>query len=72
MATQFSILAWRMPWTQGPVGYSPWGHKESDMTMCVHTRAHTHTHTHGDGNRLSGFQELKEGWGTNRQNTRDF
>ena len=59
-----------MPWTQEPVGYSPWGHKESDMTRCVHK--HTHTHTHGDGNRLSGFQELKGGWGTNRQNTRDF
>ena len=28
-----SILAWRIPWTEEPVGlYSPWGHKESDMT----------------------------------------
>ena len=27
-ATQSSILAWRILWT----GYSPWGHKESDMT----------------------------------------
>ena len=26
------------------VGYSPWGHKESDTTE--RTRAHTHTHTH--------------------------
>ena len=26
-ATQFSILAWRIPWT-----YSPWGGKESDTT----------------------------------------
>ena len=25
-------------------GYSPWGHKESNMTM--HTHTHTHTHTH--------------------------
>ena len=24
------------------MGYSPWGHKELDMTE---TRAHTHTHT---------------------------
>ena len=24
-------------------GYSPWGHKESDMTE--HTHTHTHTHT---------------------------
>ena len=27
------------------VGYSPWGHKESDMTEHVHTYTHTHTHT---------------------------
>ena len=27
------------------VGYSPWGHKESDMTERVHTYTHTHTHT---------------------------
>ena len=27
-ATHSSILAWRIPWTI----YSPWGHRESDMT----------------------------------------
>ena len=27
-ATHSSILAWRIPWTV----YSPWAHKESDMT----------------------------------------
>ena len=32
MATQSSILAWRIPWTQELVGYSPWGRKESDTT----------------------------------------
>ena len=25
MAPQSSILAWRIPWTEGLVGYSPWG-----------------------------------------------
>ena len=29
MATHSSILAWRIPWTEG---YSPWGQKELDMT----------------------------------------
>ena len=29
MATHSSILAWRIPWTEEPGGYSPWGHKES-------------------------------------------
>ena len=32
MATHSSILAWRMPWTEEPVGLQSWGHKESDMT----------------------------------------
>ena len=37
MATHFSILAWRIPWTENPMNcrlvcYSPWGCKESDMT----------------------------------------
>ena len=27
-----SILAWRIPWTEEPGGYSPWGRKESDKT----------------------------------------
>ena len=27
MATHSSILAWRIPWTEEPGGYSPWGHK---------------------------------------------
>ena len=32
MATHSSILAWRVPWTEEPGDYSPWDHKESDMT----------------------------------------
>ena len=33
MATHSSILDWRIPWTEEPGRlYSPWGHKESDMT----------------------------------------
>ena len=39
-------------------GYSPWGHKESDMTeMLTHIHTHTHTHTHSFSLSLS----LKEG-----------
>ena len=36
MATHSSILAWKIPWMEGPVGYSPWGHKESDKTERLH------------------------------------
>ena len=32
VATYSSILAWRIPWQRSLVGYSPWGHKEFDMT----------------------------------------
>ena len=32
MAIHSSILAWEIPWTEVPGDYSPWGHKESDMT----------------------------------------
>ena len=32
MATPCSILAWRIPWTEEPDGYCPWGRKELDMT----------------------------------------
>ena len=53
MATHSSTLAWRIPWTEEPGGFSSWGRKESDTTewlTCArartHTHAHTHTHTH--------------------------
>ena len=36
MATHSSILAWKIPWTEEPVGYSPRGRKESDMTERLH------------------------------------
>ena len=32
MATHSSILAWEIPWTEEPVGYSSWGHEELDVT----------------------------------------
>ena len=36
MATHSSTLAWRIPWMEEPGSYSPWGHKESDMTERLH------------------------------------
>ena len=32
LATYSSVLAWRIHGQRSLVGYSPWGHKESDMT----------------------------------------
>ena len=31
-AARSRTLAWRIPRTEEPGGYSPWGHKESDTT----------------------------------------
>ena len=36
MTTHSSILAWKISWTEEPVGCSPRGHKESDMTERLH------------------------------------
>ena len=41
MATHSSVLAWEIPWTESQVGYSLWGHKESDTTEVT---SHTHYH----------------------------
>ena len=41
MATQSSILAWRISWTEEPL--RPWGHKESDKTeQLTHTQGGPH------------------------------
>ena len=54
---------WRREWLPTPIflpgefhgqrslaGYTPWGHRESDMTkrltLSLYTHTHTHTHTH--------------------------
>ena len=41
MATHSSILAWKIPWMQELVGYSPWGRKESDRTERLHSLTHS-------------------------------
>ena len=41
MATRSSILACKILWTEEPGGYSPWGHKELDMTEQATEPAHT-------------------------------
>ena len=37
MVTHASILVWKIPGQRSLAGYSPWGHKESDMTVPEHT-----------------------------------
>ena len=39
------LLPGRSHGQRSPAGYSPWGCKELDMTVCTHVCAHAHTHT---------------------------
>ena len=41
MATHSSIFAWKILWTEEPSSYSPWDHKESDMSGQLSTHVHT-------------------------------
>ena len=45
MATYSGILAWRFHRQRSLVGYSPWGHKESDTTEAT-GHAHMYTYVH--------------------------
>ena len=47
IATHCSILAWRIPWTEGAWWVTRHGVAELDMTK------NTHTHTHTQTRRLS-------------------
>ena len=37
MATHSSILTWKIPWTEEPAGYSPWGRKTSAVAKRLST-----------------------------------
>ena len=41
MATHFSSLAWEIPWTEEPGGYSPWGCKSHNMTEQLNHHHHS-------------------------------
>ena len=52
MATHSSTLAWKIPWTEEPVGYSPWDHKESDTAERLHFHFSLSCIREGNGNPL--------------------
>ena len=52
MATHSSTLAWKIPWMEEPVGCSPWGRKELDMTECLHFHFSLSFIGEGNGNPL--------------------
>ena len=49
METHLSILGWRNPGKRNLMGYSPWGHKESDRAGQLSSAQHMLTS--GDENR---------------------
>ena len=46
MATQSSILAWRIPWTEQPGRLQSMGSQRIGHDWATNTHTHTHTHTH--------------------------
>ena len=52
MATHSSTLAWKIPWTEKPVGCSPWGQYESDTTEQLHFHFSLSCIGEGNGNPL--------------------
>ena len=47
MATHFSILAWKIPWTESLAGSSPWGCKTATATV-LGTRTRRVTTSEGE------------------------
>ena len=59
MTIHASILAWESPWTEEPDGlYSPWGHKESDMTEWQSTAKKKKNHFLVTGNVSEGSKPV--------------
>ena len=52
MAPHSSTLAWKIPWTRGLVGCSPWGRKESDTSGRLHIHCPLSCIGEGNGNPL--------------------
>ena len=46
MATDSSILAWEIPWTEEPDRIRSVGSQSQTQQSTGHAHAHTHTHTH--------------------------
>ena len=52
VATHSSTPAWEIPWTEEPMGYSPWGFEELDTTEQLHFHFSLSCTWGGNGNPL--------------------
>ena len=50
MTPHSSTLAWKIPWTEEPVGCSPWSREESDATERLHFHFSLSCIGEGNGN----------------------
>ena len=65
MATHSSVLAWKIPGVEEPVGCSPWGREELDMTERLHFHFSLSCIGEGNGNPLQySSLENPRDWGT--------
>ena len=62
MATQFSMLAWRMPWSEEPSGLQPIGLQKVGQDRMTDT--HTHAHNWVNGKTTCGVSMQ---WNTTQQ-----
>ena len=63
MTTHSSILPWRIPWTEEPVGYSPWGRKRVRYNLANKQQLFT------EMGRDCGRSSLVQGAGVGRGHT---
>ena len=58
MATHCSILAWRIPWTEEPVGLRSMESQSQIQLSDSHTHIHTHTQNQHKSSKQYGIGEL--------------
>ena len=64
METHSSVLAWRIPWTEEPAGYSPRGQKElhtKTKHACVRKVLHRNREREGHESRQIGSGQTGDG-----------
>ena len=61
MAPHSSTLAWKIPWTEKPVGCSPWGREESDTTERLDFHFSLSCIGEGNGNQYCCLENPRDG-----------
>ena len=62
METHYSILAWKIPWTEKPNRLQPMGYKEIDMTQWLNN-SNNKTIPQGSNHIITGLEAGEEDMG---------